>query len=190
MESGSFEDDFPIEMLRFHCYVSLLLGTSNLHPRKLTYPLKNHYFSREYIFQPWIFRCYVSFREGISPCTNYFEKPREPLSALIRRRLDATGTDAEVKPRASVQGESLWADDPCMYIYTYIYIPSGTLQGTNISPKNGILKMMFLFPRWDMLVPWRVYIFSWWFQIFFMFTPIWGNDPIWLTFFRWVETTN
>ena len=31
-----------------------------------------------------------------------------------------------------------------------------TLQGTNISPKNCILKMIFLFPRWDMLVPWRV----------------------------------
>ena len=26
-----------------------------------------------------------------------------------------------------------------------------TLQGTNISPKNGILKMIFLFLRWDML---------------------------------------
>jgi len=33
-----------------------------------------------------------------------------------------------------------------------------TLQGTNISPKNGILKMIFLFPRWDMLIPWRVSI--------------------------------
>ena len=31
-----------------------------------------------------------------------------------------------------------------------------TLRGTNISPKNGILKMIFLFPRWDMLIPWRV----------------------------------
>ena len=31
-----------------------------------------------------------------------------------------------------------------------------TLQGTNISPKNGILKMIFLFPRWDMLIPRRV----------------------------------
>ena len=31
-----------------------------------------------------------------------------------------------------------------------------TYQGTNISPKNGILKMIFLFPRWDMLIPWRV----------------------------------
>ena len=26
-----------------------------------------------------------------------------------------------------------------------------TLQGTNISPKNGILKMIFLFPRWFIL---------------------------------------
>ena len=36
----------------------------------------------------------------------------------------------------------------------------GTLQGTNISPKNGILKMIFLFPRWDMLIPWRVILKS------------------------------
>ena len=34
-----------------------------------------------------------------------------------------------------------------------------TLQGTNICPKNGILKMIFLFPRWDMLIPWRVHLF-------------------------------
>ena len=27
-------------------------------------------------------------------------------------------------------------------------------------------------------------------QIFYMFTPTWGNDPIWLIFFRGVETTN
>ena len=25
---------------------------------------------------------------------------------------------------------------------------------------------------------------------FFIFTPTWGNDPIWLIFFKWVETTN
>ena len=40
------------------------------------------------------------------------------------------------------------------------YIPPkttmDTLQATNISPKNDILKMIFLFPRWDMLIPWRV----------------------------------
>ena len=26
----------------------------------------------------------------------------------------------------------------------------------------------------------------WWFQRFFIFIPIWGNDPIWLIFFKWV----
>ena len=30
----------------------------------------------------------------------------------------------------------------------------------------------------------------WWFQTFFIFTPNLGNDPIWLIFFKWVETTN
>ena len=31
---------------------------------------------------------------------------------------------------------------------------------------------------------------GWWFQTFFIFIPIWGNDPNWLIFFRWVETTS
>ena len=34
------------------------------------------------------------------------------------------------------------------------------------------------------------YIYSrWWFQTFFIFTPIWGRFPTWLIFFKWVETT-
>ena len=32
-----------------------------------------------------------------------------------------------------------------------------TLQGTNISPYQGTLKMIVLFPRWEMLIPWRVF---------------------------------
>ena len=42
------------------------------------------------------------------------------------------------------------------YVGLKMSITKGTLQGTNISPQNGILKMIFLFPRWDMLIPWRV----------------------------------
>ena len=30
----------------------------------------------------------------------------------------------------------------------------------------------------------------WWFQIFFIFTPICRRFPFWLIFFKWVETTN
>ena len=35
-------------------------------------------------------------------------------------------------------------------------------------------------------------IAGWWFQIFFIFTPIWGRFPFKLIFFKWVEieTTN
>ena len=25
----------------------------------------------------------------------------------------------------------------------------------------------------------------WWFQIFFIFIPTWGNNPVWLIFFKW-----
>ena len=31
---------------------------------------------------------------------------------------------------------------------------------------------------------------GWWFQRLFVYTPTWGNDPIWRSFFKWVETTN
>ena len=40
--------------------------------------------------------------------------------------------------------------------------------------------------------PYAFYIIlsRWWFQIFFMFTPIWGRFPFWLILFTWLETTN
>ena len=34
--------------------------------------------------------------------------------------------------------------------------PPRTLPETNISIEKAIMKMVFLFQRWDMLVPWRV----------------------------------
>ena len=40
-----------------------------------------------------------------------------------------------------------------MNVISWTRIIGITLQETNISPKNGILKMIFLFPRWDMLIP-------------------------------------
>ena len=48
-----------------------------------------------------------------------------------------------------------------------------TLQGTNMSPKNGILKMISLFPRWDMLISWRVYRYEW--MGFMMYEHSWGD---------------
>ena len=43
--------------------------------------------------------------------------------------------------------------------------------------------------QWDDYI-YFLYFTRWWFQICFIFTATWGNDPIWLIFFRWVETTN
>ena len=36
------------------------------------------------------------------------------------------------------------------------FLKGYTLLGTNISPEKSMLKMIFLFPRWDMLISWRV----------------------------------
>ncbi len=49
-------------------------------------------------------------------------------------------------------------------------------------------------PIWtssSMLIFLGVYFFLWvvvW-KIFFIFIPVWGNDPIWLIFFKWVGST-
>ena len=47
-----------------------------------------------------------------------------------------------------------WLVCICMQLIIY------TLLGTNVSPEKSILKVIFLFPRWDMLISWRVYIYT------------------------------
>ena len=55
------------------------------------------------------------------------------------------------------------------------------LQGTNISPKNCILKMIFLFPRWDMLIPWRVHFEFMVFSIVKFFSRVYSSPSLsWL----------
>ena len=39
-------------------------------------------------------------------------------------------------------------------------------------------------------VGWRWWFTGWWFQLFFMFSPIWGRFQFWLIFLKGVETTN
>ena len=47
-----------------------------------------------------------------------------------------------------------------------------TLLGTNISLSKAILKVSFLFPRWDMLIPWRVVEL---FQMVYPFLKYWNT---------------
>ena len=53
-----------------------------------------------------------------------------------------------------------------------------------LQKKTFIVSLMLVF--WTFQSPNS----RWWFQIFFIFTPIWGRFPIWLIFFKGVETTN
>ena len=65
---------------------------------------------------------------------------------------------------------------------------------SNSGVAKVILERFAYFCNWepppkklDVLTP---NLSGWWFQIFFIFIPTWGNDPIWLIFLGWVETTN
>ena len=62
----------------------------HLHPWKLTCPLKRDYFSREYIFQPLIFRGHVSFQGGSYHRPHRFPRfqkwPLLPLPGRLRAR--------------------------------------------------------------------------------------------------------
>ena len=62
-------------------------------------------------------------------------------------------------------------------IFLFVRWGTGTVDGSEISPKNHLGCVSHS-------------ITGWWFQIFFIFIPTWGRFPIWLIFFKGVETTN
>ena len=74
------------------------------------------------------------------------------------------------------------------YIWIYIFIPA-----SRESKSSHFYQLLLAMPPTNCESQiWRALeiSFGWWFQICFIFTPIWGNDPIWLIFFKWLETTN
>ena len=80
------------------------------------------------------------------------------ISKSHPRREFPTFTPCRKQPKC-VGGTSICCNiKKCFFNVRYKEVYLTTLQGTNISPKNGILKMIFLFPRWDMLISWRVFI--------------------------------
>ena len=57
----------------------------------------------------------------------------------------------------------------------------------------GINQKVTTWRSWFIVKKWLVKfspITRWWFQHIFMFTPIWGNEPIWPIFFKRVENTS
>ena len=61
----------------------------------------------------------------------------------------------------------------------FLILPNHTQPTKLIFTQLGLLLVIFCW-----------WFSRWWFQTFFIFTPIWVRFPFWLIFFRWVETTN
>ena len=75
-----------------------------------------------------------------------------------------------------------------IYIHIYQYLP---VEVQCLNPKRWWIDTLMLKPcKAPKLEGWGIHLSGWWFQIFFIFTHIWGRFPFWLIFFNWVETTN
>ena len=70
-----------------------------LHPRKLTCPLKRCHFNRKYIFQPLIFRGHLCFPGNIF-CLDIFWPPASGTS----------GGDWSYVKKDSIRGRGIWTD--------------------------------------------------------------------------------
>ena len=60
------------------------------------------------------------------------------------------------KRRANEHVSKLESTVQTIFVGVPDFETKSTVLGTNISPFKGLLKIIFLFFRWDMLVPWRV----------------------------------
>ena len=91
-----------------------------------------------------------------------------------------------------------WACEMCVLLWGFcgehwrfpvrrvVYVvPRNLVKSSNVDYCN-----MFLNRRHEKTLKSKARISRWWFHTFFIFTPIWGRFPIWLIFFKGVETTN
>ena len=131
-----------------------------IHPRRLTWNLQITHLERKMIFQTSMIIVHVNL-----PGCNGQAQPPAPSSTL--------GNPVTHSLRHWLQWRQLrtleWQEPGIVGLEEFDETSKWKLQiilqGTNISPKNDILKMIFLFPRWDMLVPCRVSLMSsyiWW----------------------------
>ena len=99
-----------------------------------------------HLSQPFKYQC--SFQES---CARSSPVPSDLLSTMQSgSNLCRTITSFRIHPRKKKQqpeSAKKWRTPILSKI---------TLLGSNISPTKALLKMIFLFPRWDMLVSWRV----------------------------------
>ena len=89
-------------------------------------------------------------------------------------------------PKFNIAPEQWWLEDENPFGIAYFW------KGLEKNPSLPLCqkKMRFYVETWHTVEVKHKLITRWWFQIFFLFTTIWGRFPIWLIFFRWVETTD
>ena len=67
------------------------------------------------------------------------------------------------------------------YIFKGVYQKKARVfNGVTLSRASFVLWRVTFYVQW---------LAGYWFQRFFTFTSTWENDPIWLLFFKWVEST-
>ena len=98
----------------------------------------------------------------------------------------STGNERRLEQKVllfSNRKHSKWSFQLCHYvnllitlfgIYLKVSLPIWTIVYSWKSTVSTLNQAIFKIQKWS----------GWWFQIFFMFTPIWGRFPIWLIFFQ------
>ena len=78
-----------------------------------------------------------------------------PASQTLSSTLRYTNTAMKNGP-----GGKMYFPCKMRIFHCHVSLPDSTPLGTNISLSKAVLKMSFVFPRWDMLIPWRVLKFQ------------------------------
>ena len=119
---------------------------------------------------------YCSFMVNVGKHRPYMDRPCMTLWAIVflskgAQFLVPPSGPEDHKTTSRIGSVSVqWKPEPSFFLcvkghllFIYLQTPSTiiyvtfsyTLQGTNISHQKSCLKMIFLFPRWDMLIPWK-----------------------------------
>ncbi len=77
-----------------------------------------------------------------------------------------------------------WKTTPPLRLYFLSSSPFSWLRPSVIQMPSSIS-----LERFQSIFIHVAYTFPWWFEICFIFSPTWGNDPIWLICCKWVGTT-
>ena len=140
-------------------------------------------FQKVYIFKKWYKLGHVLFfiQEGSFCSSPSFQKPKaapffEEFSLFV---------SANIRCDAAIAVPDLAQIELVMFL-------RGTMGNKNFSVWSYSRKFKegFRSVKWGRWFSDEEWLARWWFQIFFIFIPTCGNDPIWLIFFKWVETTN